>query len=154
MWINPIYDRTLDDVTHMNGTKRRIDSGGFDALTEAEKTAYLNHLKGAVDFFAFNRWEGNLAYLKDLLDTIGTNINFESKEWDATKDFMDADFRRIINAANHIRTKLDLVGAVNPQTHYIQINLLEQTMAEVIPIVETIVSGYRYAGDIYAGDWS
>ena len=64
-WIEPIYDRTEQDVLHV---KRLIEDIKSGIATPQEIVEYSTDLKGAINTSDLQRILGNIEYVADMLD--------------------------------------------------------------------------------------
>ena len=71
-WIEPIFDRTSDDVLKV----QTYDTIGFQYLSNEQKSEWMNGLKGALNFKDLNRIENNMEFLANLYEI--ENMNFKN----------------------------------------------------------------------------
>lgn len=70
-WIEPIFDRTSQDVINVKALIRVIQSDGWDSLTEEDKNTFLGELRGTFSSTTFNRIIENTYSLKEYLLSCG-----------------------------------------------------------------------------------
>lgn len=70
-WIQPIFNRTLADVTALKELIGQINAIGWDNLTLTSKTEWLATSKGAFNFSDLNRIEDNIIYMRDQINALG-----------------------------------------------------------------------------------
>lgn len=58
-----VYDRTIEDVTRWLLLTKKLDSSGWDSLTDEEQVEWTTRLKGAYNFSDLNRVGEAVAYL-------------------------------------------------------------------------------------------
>lgn len=91
-WINPIFDRTDNDV----GYATYLFNKGYSNLTVAEKADWDSDLKGSLNFSDLNRIEGDMAILAtDLSVTITTKTDWGMGDILSTTSDSTGDVQRI-----------------------------------------------------------
>ena len=127
MWIQPVYDRTQEDID--NRTKK----------------GYLN----ASDL---NRIENNIKYVGELM---GKSIN--SKTWDLLSLPTTADFKRIEKNIKELEASITFTTYENypqyPINTFGKVNTIESLIASIKGDWELILGSRLYCGDSsYAND--
>ena len=89
-WIEPIFDRTSDDVLKV----QTYDTIGFKYLSDEQKSEWMNGLKGALNFKDLNRIENNMEFLTNLYEI--ENMNFKTN-WSYIDIPSRLDFQRIVD---------------------------------------------------------
>ena len=149
-----ITDRTLLDVQRVKDLRKKINETKWESLTEAEKTEWINGMKGSIKASDLNRIENNLQIYSDMF-----NLGFTQKfDW-TTGDFPTvADFTRIHSNTAIIRNSpYGRINTINipqmPINTYSKINNIEKI------IVDTFKNQYEneqakpYCGEIYCGEY-
>lgn len=145
-WIEPVTDRTQEDVDH---AKELIE--GWYSLTEEQKAEYLAGLKGCLNSTDLERMENNIQILIDVLE-LDKESHVGAVPEIPTASYM-ADLKANVTA---IREGY-FVHAYTPEVPDAPYNTFQKfnDMEKILEDVHEVVSSQfsYYAGnEIYAGD--
>ena len=143
-----VYDRNLIDVQEAREYKTKILTSGFNSLTEEEKTAWLNGLKGCLNYTDLNRIEINCKTLSDIF-----NLELVTKiDW-VVGDFpKQEDFERIKNNVQtlrdtkYIRSNTPYTPDI-PLNRYDKINDIEKILLDVYEVYNSNLVNVIYMND-------
>lgn len=132
-WIEPITDRTLQDVRNKDGIR-----------------AYLN-------YWDLNRIEMDTEYLADMLNGYGYNQNLSHKT-----DWLMSDFPYVVET-ERIRTNiLELLEVYHEQETQLpttlekldwkKLNAVEKNLKLMYEMIERMEHSFRYCGTFYSGE--
>ena len=131
MWVEPVYDRTPQDVAAKNK-------------------------KGVLNYADLNRIEGNTEYLSDALLAHGYlgAIQLIKTDWQMTDMIYLSDMNRIL--ANCIRLnngffKQKELPTTLQNPDYIKINTIEEVQQYEYDMINEVERSYRYCGTFYSG---
>ena len=141
MWIDPIYDRTLEDVQYANANR---DSP--------------QPLKGARNYTDLNRIAGNIHYLSDILSNYGYVSSATCKTaWTLGEVPSYSEFMKI--QSDLISLRYHVVGMVTtpvtpglPYTHYQKINDIEKILFDTEQMIENMAAAWFYSDELYSGE--
>jgi len=74
MWIDPVYDRTIGDVSDAKEKINHILLNGWDNLTQQEKNDFLDGYKGCYNFTDMNRVGIDVNIIINELILLGYNL--------------------------------------------------------------------------------
>lgn len=133
-WIEPIADRTLEDV-------KSVDAGS------------LEYQKGALNADDLNRIEGNFAYIEERLRADGIPIPHTARNAEWTESDLPYQFEiNRIRANYNALVRLFLVGLGLPILYernyldYTEVNNWERIADISKTMVENMEKEYRYCG--------
>ena len=148
-----IFDRTQNDVDTailLRDTKVKK----FEELTENE-IATLE--KGTLTINTLNRIEDKQRELKNLLDADVYFVeNFESKSWNYTDYFKQADFDRILDNLSKLKRSYFVYSTTpkvtdNNYRRYQTINAVEHILNDLDLMINDVKSNYRQCGNAECG---
>jgi len=157
-WQTPITDRTQTEVTELKRIKAKVNTSGYDALTEAEKTELATG-KGSYRISDLNRVNECVAYLANAFNTAGYHVITVPKT-----DWTNADIPRRADMVTYLENVQKLVDAfytyaTTPDLpdsirflNYQGANNIEQVLSDLKTLLDGMIAQYRYSGDIYAGE--
>ena len=147
LWIDPITDRTEEDVKKVVA----MASAGWEKLTDSEKEEWKVGLKGALNNRDLLRIETNIQILADVLELPLTTYA------DGIPEFLNESYFSnllsnigAIRQASAIHTDTPKVPDA-PANDYEKINDVEKILSDIYGILMN--NFHYYAGnEIYAGD--
>ena len=72
-WIEPIFDRTLQDISNVKSQLAYIQQTGWSTLSATEKNNFLGELRGTFGKTTLERIINNIYYLEEVLLAHGYN---------------------------------------------------------------------------------
>jgi len=162
-WINPIVDRTQADVDGLKQLASQINAVGWDNISLAQKTAWLNLAsgvtKGALNAIDLNRIQGNATFITELLKEdygIRFVIDESNPIWDVTMTPFKSNIDRI--RANVIKiVKLSYSYPTTPEIEYNHpitwddVNDIERNLADLHEILLEIAKYWIHCGQFNCG---
>lgn len=149
-WIEPIYDRTQEDVDY---AKKRIAyfkaNGGI--------TDGVN-LKGCLNNADVNRIEDNTEYLADLLISLYyfNTINRYSETWTMKSNFHTTHVSRVINNVEILQsayyTPTESPDLPTKLKHYEEVNSVEKCLYLLKSMIDNMISSFRECGTFNCGE--
>lgn len=140
-WQIPIYDRTLADAT-----------------TARQNQSSASNLKGALNVSDLNRIEGNIEYLKSVLDTYGYHTTIIThSEWNVNDLFYLTDMDRIrqnvINLvdAYYSYTTTPTIELGNYYLDVTDINDVEKVLYDINEILNLMINSFKPSGTFVSG---
>lgn len=149
-WIEPVFDRTLDDIEF---AKKQIQEWIQNKLASGNvKTC---ELKGCFNVTDINRIEGNIRYITDKLNFWGYKTETECKTWEL-KDIPT------VNDVNRILTNLRiLVTAYHKKRNisdipwnminFRDINAIEENLFYINELIEIMIKSLQKCGMFKSG---
>lgn len=146
-WIEPIFDRTIDDV---NYAIAKIEEWKQTGTTD------VIDLKGCLNVSDINRIDGNIQYLKERLNALYYFPSTVHVVWggDDLPDEMDVDML-LLSLANTITAYFKPTNSPDvPDTMltYTQINDIEKILYLVKEMIEDMVASFRECGTFNCGE--
>ena len=154
-WIEPIFDRTSDDVLKV----QTYDTIGFKYLSNEQKIEWMNGLKGALNFKDLNRIENNMEFFANLYEI--ENMNFKTN-WSYADIPSRLDFQRIVdnlkvlvNRGKVLKTTPKIPDL--PLNSYQKINDLEKILYDLYWVYENGSLAFarndeKFKSELYSND--
>lgn len=146
IWIQPVYDRTREDVLNAKDTLSRWIT---------ENPTIFSELKGCLNVTDLNRIEVNIDYLSEMLNSFLYVNTVDVKEWSKTGLPNVTDCQRIITNIKEIfntfckpTSAMDL--PIN-MTSFDDINRLEQNLEAIKQLLDIMQSIFPLSGVCIAG---
>lgn len=150
VWIDPIFDRTDEDVTF---AKEQVQAWITAQLTGNPIETY--ELKGCLNLTDINRIEGNIQYLSDRLDSLHYPPGTNCKTWTRSGMPTDRDIRRILNNVKLIISAYYQQEGVTdvPESMgtYTDINAIEENLYYIKQLVDAMVGSFQKSGMFQSG---
>ena len=108
-----VYDRTAQDVNQVNEFVNRIETNGYDSLTNIEKQTWAEDLKGALNASDLNRWGYAMNWIATELVEHGYSIQANAKE-----DWAETDIPNQTQASAILSKLAELYTALNDLFNY------------------------------------
>lgn len=148
-WINPVTDRTQEDVDHA----KELNALGWQGMNQEQKREYLAGLKGCMNRADFERIENNIQILLDVFEIDSASHVEDIPEFPAVSYFeqMKNNLAAIRNNRDYgIRSNTPQVPEL-PYNTWQKYNDIEMILEDVYGIVSAQFT--YYAGEeIHAGD--
>jgi hypothetical protein len=137
MWQEPIFDRTLLDVSEVDG-------------------ASPANMKGARNASDLNRISGNMKHIRERLLSLGFSMPpIESRgNWLASDIPRYSDILLYKEDITNIREAFPLNHEEIPElpyTHYEKLNNIERIIFETESHINRIIAAFRYSGTFHSG---
>lgn len=152
--LNLITDRTAQDVSRW----RELHVKGYAAMTNAEREEWATS-KGAYNYTDLNRVENAVAYIADLLSSLGYGVEIaKTRTWTIYDVPTASDMNRFLSNVRTIREAFSVMRTtpVAPSTMqrltHTSANNIERILQDVETLVNNMVAAFMYAGDIYGGE--
>jgi hypothetical protein len=152
---NLIYDRTSSNVQTLNELKHLR----YQDMTDVQKQAWIDNLKGCYRYTDLNRVEQAVAYLGNFIVDRGFNITLQpTKTWTKYDYPTQSDMKRYLANIKAIRD-LNLVlkdtplAPTNVNIDYVDANAIEKILHDVEKVLIGIVDTYTYCGEMYCGGY-
>lgn len=150
VWIEPIFDRTNEDVTF---AKKQIQEWIDAKLSGATVTTY--ELKGCLNLTDINRIEGNIQYLSDRLNELYYHSGTSCKVWERSGLPTERDIRRILNNLKLIIAayyQQDGVAEVpEDMSTFSDINAIEENLYAIKQLLDAMVASFQKSGMFQSG---
>lgn len=146
-WIEPIFDRTIEDVTY-----------AISKIAEWKKTGATDvvDLKGCLNVSDFNRIDGNIQYLKERLVALYYFPSTKHVVWDGDDLPTAQDITLLLNSlSNTITAYFKPNNAPNVPTTmltYTQINDIEKNLYLLKEMLDDMVASFRECGTFNCGE--
>jgi len=145
VWIDPVFDRTQEDVSV---AEEKIQEWIKAKLTGNPIETY--ELKGCLNLTDINRIEGNIQYLSDRLDELHYPPGTSCKVWERSGLPTERDIRRILSNVNLIISayyQQDNVSAVpDDMGTYTDINAIEENLYRIKQLLDSMIAGFQKSG--------
>lgn len=146
-----VTDRTQDDVRRA----KELNAKGWEAMTEAERTEWLNDLKGAYNVSDLNRVGHNVKYLAELLSEYGYSVTVSPKvDWQTDDIPCVADMVAYLSDVEAIKAAFygttPLPESMNNLT-VTAANNIEKLLLEIETYINRMIQGFRKCGTFKAG---
>ena len=165
VWIDPIFDRTLDDVNLIKELNDKINTKGWSGLTALQRDKWLMGgavasigVRGALNYVDLNRVEGNCVYLQERLQSYGYMASVNVKlDWTVEDFFRLADLNRIkqnvLNLAEVYYTlpTTPTITLLPLTLNYTQLNDIEKFIFDLNVILERMIDSFIYCGTFNCG---
>lgn len=153
--LNLITDRTQADVDRV----RQLAQKGFWNMTAAEKTEWLNGLKGAYNASDLNRVGAAVAYVAGRLTGYGYVVSVSPRQdWHVTDIPTQESMTAYLADVAALRAALT-VAAGTPEVPedmerltWQEANNIEQILVDVDELLTRMAAAWFYSGDMYAGE--
>ncbi len=153
--LNLITDRTQADVDRV----RQLAQKGFGNMTAAEKTEWLNGLKGAYNASDLNRVGAAVAYVAGRLTGYGYAVNVDPRQdWQVTDIPTQESMTAYLADVAALRAALT-VAAGTPEVPedmerltWQEANNIEQILVDVDELLTRMAAAWFYSGELYAGE--
>lgn len=153
--LNLITDRTQADVDRV----RQLAQKGFWNMTAAEKTEWLNGLKGAYNASDLNRVGAAVAYVAGRLTGYGYVVSVSPRQdWQVTdiptQESMTAYLADVaaLRAALTVATDTPEVPEDMERLTWQEANNIEQILVDVDELLTRMAAAWFYSGELYAGE--
>ena len=146
-WIEPIYDRTEQDVGYVKRLVNDIKSG---IATPSEIAEYKTDLKGSINRSDLERILGNISYIADMLDvTIQSQTipEIPRLSWYTT---LLSNLNAVLNAYTKYTDTPDI--PTHPINTYEKWNIIEKILWDIKTIYETNEHYYAGNGELYSNN--
>ena len=144
-WKDPVYDRTEEDVAY---AKEKI----AEWITAIQTGEYAEtfELKGCLNVSDFNRIEGNIEYLNDMLGSLGYPVGVTTREWSMSDIPTSEDVSRIISNIREIISSYYQQEGVttlpSSMGRYNQINAIEENLLKIKELLDCMINSYQRSG--------
>ena len=149
-WIEPVYDRTHEDVEFAT---RKIAEWVSAVITGQPLIVY--DLKGCLNVTDINRIETDIAYLSERLGGYYYRSGATSKVWDKSGIPDSTDTNRIINNVKSMIKVFCQKSTAPPVPNnllgYEEVNAIEKNLALIKELIEYMVSSFKYCGVTQSG---
>lgn len=149
-WIEPIYDRTVEDVEF---AKAQITEWIKSIQTGDPVSTY--DLKGCLNLSDINRIEGNIKFLAEKLSALGYPPDVTVKTWKRSGIPNEKDIERIIkNVRSIINAYYQQVGVSDlplGMTGWDEINAIEENLAKIKELYDAMLNSFRLSGSFTSG---
>lgn len=153
--LNLITDRTQADVDRV----RQLAQKGFGNMTAAEKTEWLNGLKGAYNASDLNRVGAAVAYVARRLKGYGYAVSVSPRQdWQVsdipTQESMTAYLADVaaLRAALTVAADTPEVPEDMERLTWQEANDIEQILVDVDELLTRMAAAWFYSGELYAGE--
>lgn len=158
MTVDLITDRKLQDVKRVKTLKAKIDSSGWPALTDDEKSEWLASMKGRYEHSDLNRVGEAIAYLSGLLSECGIYADVSPiTDWAAGDRPNETQIERFFSDISAIRAALTMLSTTppappGPNLTYTQANNIEQILLDVEDAINRMALSGWGCGEIGCGE--
>lgn len=159
-WIEPLYDRTEQDIKDVQTIVNKILTSGYDSISNSEKELVIGRTRGTFSADTMNRLCNNLVYLKEKLFEAGYNVDIQTTNdttWNYSYIVYFEDLNRIRQDCLNIKSA---VGAtlyklpINSDMYYLTIEILnniEKLINDVKIGLESVEKSTVISGDVICG---
>ncbi len=146
-WIQPIYDRTEEDVAFAQEQIRQWIEGKL-----SDKTY---ELKGCLNLTDINRIEGNIQYISDRLSELNYPPGTFSKVWKQSDLPTAQDIERILSnirliIANYYQPE-DVSEIPESMSTFSDINAIEKDLYAIKQLLDLMIEGFQKSGMFKSG---
>lgn len=148
-WVEPIFDRTQEDVDFAIQKINEWVEKGSSVARE------VRDLKGCLNLSDLNRIEGNIDYLARTLEEYQYNSGAICKKWTGTGLPDETDIKRILN---NVRSIIDVFCqrptapfVPNDLLKYQQVNDVEENLFLIKELLEIMVNSFKKSGTFNSG---
>lgn len=146
-WIQPIYDRTQEDVLNAKDTLTRWIASNPTIFTD---------LKGCLNATDLNRIEGNIDYLSETLNSFLYHNEVNSKQWERVDLPNVLDLQRIVSNLeilfNAFYRPTSATELPTNMSSFDDINRLEQNIEAIKQLLDSMQNFFPLSGICIAGD--
>jgi len=147
-----VTDRTQDDVLRA----KELNAKGWENMTEAERTEWLNGLKGAYNVSDLNRVGHNVACLAEVLADLGHIVSVSPKtDWTAEDIPTQAQMATYLNNVKALKDgfygTIDLPETMDKLTVE-GANNIERLLCEIEQNIRNLIEAWFYCGELYCGE--
>jgi hypothetical protein len=105
-WIEPIIDRTSEDVKSLKLLMSEIIEVGWDNISQSKKDSWLTLSKGAINAQDLLRIEQNIDYIVQQLGILGISVSIDTSNpnWGLGMYITLSQFNKIRNNVNSIKS--------------------------------------------------
>lgn len=150
-----ITDRTPYDVDRWKQLKNK----GIQNMTATELAEWRNGMKGSYNYTDLNRVEEAVKYVAQRLTQKGYSIFLTTKtDWTLgtipTKAAMDRYMGNVarIRSAIPVYPTTPAAPTTAQKLTYKMANDIEQILKDVDSLIDNMLGGYYFSGDLYAGE--
>ena len=149
-WVDPIFDRTLEDVNYALSQLAQ-----WKAVSVSGLNPYMTDLKGCLNYEDMNRIESNIDFLGEWLRSLGYTPSTPSKEWTKEGVPTQGDCLRIIGNLTSIITSFCQYPSAPDipidMRYFYEINDIERNLMLLKELVELMISSFKKCGTFQAG---
>jgi len=142
-WIEPVTDRTNEDVQTIIQLSQLIQNVGWDNLDSSVKTQWLSANKGALNALDLNRIQTNIQFLVSQLQNVGIIITIDNSNptWLVGAYILLSNIDRIKTNINLIKDKWYVLPTTPTLTStnivdYVDVNKIEQCLVDMKSILD------------------
>lgn len=144
-WIDPVFDRTQEDVDFaIQKIAEWIEE------VAAEDSPIIYDLKGCLNASDFNRIEGNIKYLNDMLGSLGYPVGVTTREWGRSDIPTTEDVSRIVNNIREIiysyYQQEGVTALPSDMRKYTHVNAVEENLFRVKELLDCMINSYQRSG--------
>ena len=150
-----ITDRTQGDVQQAASMYAR----GWDNLTDAEKSEWLQGLRGAYNAVDLNRVGNAITYIAQRLEQYGYPVQVSPKiDWTMADIPYPESMTTYLDNVEIIRDALAVMPTTPPvpddmeNLNYIEANNIEQILLDVNALIDNMIAAWVYCGEVYCGE--
>lgn len=146
-WIEPVFDRTQEDVEY-----------ALKQLAEWRATGETNtfDLKGCLNVSDINRIENNIAYLATNLSSLYYFSTPVTKTWEQTQIPTSDDVDRILNNVRELNEAFYQSPESPPVPDGLftisQVNDLEENLYQLKTMLDNMISSFKQSGAFECGE--
>lgn len=146
-WIEPIFDRTQNDV---ESAIKQI------ALWKANGVDKPSELKGCLNMGDLNRIEKDIQFLSDTLSSLYYFSDVSTKTWQRSTLPTAKEITRILNniqiLINSFYQREDAPDLPTTVLSYEHLNSIEENLYLLKDLLDDMVSSFRECGTLYCGE--
>lgn len=150
VWIEPIFDRTNEDVSF---AQTKIQEWIAAKMSGTIVETY--ELKGCLNLTDINRIEGNIQYLSDRLDELNYPPGTSCKVWERSGLPTERDIRRILNNLKLIIAAYyqqdSITDVPKDMNTFSDINAIEENLYAIKQLLDSMVEGFQKSGMFQSG---
>ncbi len=134
-WVQPIYDRTEEDVAYAKSVQSSIET----------------ELKGSMDYRTLNRIEGNTQIIADKINEYVTEVSITTKtDWDREDVLLISELNRVQDNIllleqiylNNNTQELDTI-TFTTSIGYARINAIEEMINNTKELLDGMIGGFN-----------
>lgn len=155
-WIEPIWQRTQQDVNYAKYLNDKIAKTGWNSLTVDERTKWTSGLIGSLNAIDLNRIEQDTQYLSDLLNSYAymqsisckTDWAMSSLPYDVEIERLRSNIEILLDAFHEqeIALPIDL-----DSLNYVKLNAVENNLKLMKEMIHRMEDSFRYSGTFNSG---
>ena len=146
-WIEPIFDRTQNDV---ESAMRQI------ALWKANGVAKPSELKGCLNMGDLNRIEKDIQFLSDNLSALYYFSKVNTKTWQRSTLPTVSEINRILNNIKILISSFyqseDAPDLPTTVLSYEHLNSIEENLHLLKEMLDNMIGSFRECGTLYCGE--